>query len=227
MIKVVVISDIRLYCEGLSRILGKTDPIEVVAAENSYNHAIDKTGGIEPDIILLDMTMPDSCRLAGRVMRRFPAAKVIALAIPENEDDIVECAGAGFAGYVAREASLEDLIDTIIGAKRGEFRCPPNIAAHVFRKFHDMARSNSHREEIAREPSELLTTLTRREQQIVDLMARGLSNKLISRDLNIEVSTVKNHVHNILVKLDAKSRGGAVSMLYGIAMPIRQHGSPG
>jgi two-component system nitrate/nitrite response regulator NarL len=221
MIKVIVFSDIKIYCDGLSRILANTNPIQVIAAESNFNDAVAKIKQDSPDVILLDMTMMDSCQIAQRVMELFPDAKIVALAVPENEDNIIECAEVGIAGYVAREASLNELIETVIGAKKGEFCCPPKIAAHIFNKIHQIAcgardkclpgfRPDNH---------ELIASLTRRERQIFNLMARGLPNKLISRDLNIEVSTVKNHVHNILVKLDVKSRTGAVSLLGDATIP--------
>lgn len=223
MIKVIVFSDIKIYCDGLASALESTGQIDVVAAENKFDEtAVDKIKRNTPDVILLDMTMQDSCSVAAEVVELFPLAKIVALAMPENETNIVKCAEAGIAGYVAREASLDELVATMIGARRGEFYCPPKIAAHIFNKFHDIACSERNRcqnpdDSVAHE---LITGLTRREQQIFNLMANGLSNKHISRDLNIEVSTVKNHVHNILVKLDVKSRTGAVSLLYGNMPPF-------
>jgi two-component system, NarL family, nitrate/nitrite response regulator NarL len=227
MIKVIVFSDIKIYCDGLSRILASTKPIEVIAAENNFDDAVAKIKQDSPDVILLDMTMADSCQIAHKVMTLFPDAKIVALAVPENEDNIVECAEVGIAGYVAREASLDELIDTVIGAKKGEFCCPPKIAAHIFKKFHDIAcgaRRPDH-PPIIRGPRSLLAGLTKREQQIFNLIANGLSNKLISRNLNIEVSTVKNHVHNILVKLGVKSRTGAISLMYGASVAMTEHDS--
>ncbi len=223
MIKVIVFSDIKIYCDGLSSALASTGQIEIVAAESKLDQsAVSKIRRTTPDIILLDMTMQDSCSVAQEVMLLFPRVKIVALAVPENENNIVRCAEAGIAGYVAREASMDELIATVIGARRGEFCCPPKIAAHVFNKFHDIACSerNKCRSPVSCDPNELISGLTRREQQIFSLMANGLSNKHISRDLNIEVSTVKNHVHNILVKLDVKSRAGAVSLVYGNLPPL-------
>jgi len=216
MIKVIVFSDIKIYCDGLGKILADIKPIEVIAAESNFDDAVAKIKQDSPDVILLDMTMADSCQIAQKVMALFPESKIVALAVPENTDNIVECAEVGIAGYVAREASLDELIDTIIGTQKGEFCCPPKIAAHVFNKFRDIACSaqNKCQTSTTRNQSNLMTGLTRREQEIFGLIADGLSNKLISRNLNIEVSTVKNHVHNILVKLDVKSRGGAVSLLH-------------
>lgn len=222
MIKVIVISDIKIYRDGLGSALASTGQIEVVATESKLDQAaIDRIKRDAPEVILLDMTMEGGCGVAREVMRLFPQAKIVALAVPENENNIVSCAEAGIAGYVAREASMDELIATVIGARKGEFCCPPKIAAHVFNKFHDIACSQRNNCEVpaTRDPQELIMALTRREQQIFGLMANGLSNKHISRDLNIEVSTVKNHVHNILVKLDVKSRVGAVSLVYGNLSP--------
>ncbi len=217
MVKVIVFSDITIYCDGLSRILANTESIEVIAAENNLDGAVAKIKLDCPDVILLDMTMQDSCQIARKVMQLFPEAKIVGLAVPENEANIVECAEVGIAGYVAREASLDELIATVIGAKEGEFCCPPRIAAYLFHNFRDLACGACKNDltHCAEGPNVLIQGLTPREQQMLNLMASGLSNKLISRDLNIEVSTVKNHVHNILVKLGVKSRAGAISLLYG------------
>lgn len=230
MIKVIVFSDIKIYCDGLANALESTGQINVIAAESKLDRvAVNKIKRHAPDVILLDMTMQDSCSVAEDVIELFPQAKIVALAMPDNETNIVKCAEAGIAGYVAREASLDELIATLIGARRGEFCCPAKIAAHIFNKFHDIACStrNSCQAPADCNPRDLITGLTRREQQIFTLMANGLSNKNISRDLNIEVSTVKNHVHNILVKLDVKSRTGAVSLLHGNSPPLADGNSLG
>ncbi len=216
MIKVIVISDIKIYCEGLSQILSNIDPIKVVGAENNIEDAISKIKQEAPDVILLDMTMAGSCGMAQRLMRICNDAKIVALAVPEDEKNIIKCAEVGIAGYVAREASLDELIETVIGAKKGEFRCPPNIAAYIFKTVQSIALSAKNRylpEAIHSDEWLSGGGLTRRERQIVSLLADGLSNKQISRNLTIEVSTVKNHVHNILVKLDVKNRTQAVTFL--------------
>lgn len=215
MIKVIVVSDIKIYCEGLSRILSNTHPIKVIGAENNFQNAVNKVKLGAPDVILLDMTMIDSCHIAQKILQLCPESKIVALSVPEEEENIIECAEAGIAGYVAREASLDELIETVIGTQNGEFRCPPKIAACVFKTIQRIAQNakdscllpveHHNRENLA-------TVLTKREQQIYSLMADGQSNKQISHNLVIEVSTVKNHVHNILVKLDVKSRTQAITL---------------
>ena len=216
MIKVIVVSDIKIYCEGLSRILSNTDPIEVIGAENNFESAVNKVKLGAPDVVLLDMTMIDSCCIAQKVLQLCPDSKIVALAVPVDEENIMECAEAGIAGYVAREASLDELIETVIGTQKGEFRCPPKIAACIFKtikRISQNAKDQCLSPVIHHDRENLATVLTKREQQIYNLMADGQSNKQISHNLVIEVSTVKNHVHNILVKLDVKSRVQAVTLL--------------
>ena len=140
MIKIIVISDIRIYREGLSHVLANTDSIGVVGAADNIDDAILTIERDSPDVILLDMTMANSCCVARKVMGICPNAKVVALSVPENEDNIVECAEAGIVGYVARESSLNDLIDAVVGTKKGEFYCPPKIAACIFKKIKDLAQ---------------------------------------------------------------------------------------
>ena len=174
-----------------------------------------------PDVVVLDMTMTESCKLAQSVAGISPNTRIVALAVPHDESNILEYAMAGIAGYVLREASIDDLIDAVGQAARGEFYCPPKIAACILKKVRNIAidAKGKHSSDVKDAPSLPEYSpcyhchLTRRERQIALLLSDGLSNKQIARDLSIEVSTVKNHVHNVLVKLDVKSRTQAISRL--------------
>jgi len=214
MIKIIIFSDIRIYREGLSQILSRLDTLEVVGAESSLNEAVSKVEKLMPHVILLDMTMIGSCSMAIQFMQLYPQITIVALAVPENEQNIFKCAEAGISCYVAREASIDELISTVIGANDGEFCCPPKIAAFLFNKIQYLARkAKENCLPDSNQPHDTdLAELTRREKQILSLLADGLSNKQISTALVIEVSTVKNHVHNILIKLDVHSRVQAVSL---------------
>ena len=215
MINVILISDIKIYCEGLSQVLANTEPMNVIGAVNNLDAAITLIQNSPPDVVVQDMTMTGSCSLVQRISCMDPGIKIIALAVPYDESNIIKCAEAGITSYVPREASLDDLIAAVIGAEKGECYCPPKIAALLFSKIQHLARCA--KETCLPDSSRMhdlhITDLTRREQQILNLMADGLSNKHISKALVIEVSTVKNHVHNILVKLDVQSRAQAVSLL--------------
>ena len=133
MIKIIVFSAIKIYCEGLSRILSSQDDIEVVDANNNLDNAVPTLEQLMPHMILLDMTMPHSCGFAKQVGQLFPQIKIVAIAVPENEQNIIECAEAGISGYVARETTIDELINTVISTDKGEFCCPPQIAVAVFK----------------------------------------------------------------------------------------------
>ena len=221
MINLIIFSDIRIYCEGLSRVLSNEQAIEVVDAYSNLEEAALNIEKSMPDMILLDMSTPGSCGFARQVQQLFPGIKLVAVAVPEVENNIIECAEAGIAAYVAREATIKELIDTIISANKGEFCCPPRIAAAVFHKIQTMSRKtrDSYLCVADSHPDAAVKDLTRREKQVLGLMADGLSNKAIARALVIEVSTVKNHVHNILVKLEVDSRIQAVAVFQNETQP--------
>ena len=234
MTKVIIFSDIRIYCDGLTRILSSVAPLQVVGSESHFDDVIDKIERLKPDVILLDMTMMGSCDTAKKILQHVPDAHIVALSAPADEQNVISCAEAGVAGYVAREASLDELIETVISAGNGEACYPPKAATFVFNRFklvnlaekdtpiwkvNDSAdpetsglTSNLTSGLVPRLTPSLVSRLTSREQQIAHLISESLSNKKISRTLCIEVSTVKNHVHNILVKLSLDSRTQVVSL---------------
>ena len=214
MIKIIIFSDIRIYREGLSQILSSLDTFDVVGTENTLADAIAQVEYDMPHVVLLDMTMRDSSSMARQFLEHYPQVKIVALAAPEDEQNIIECAEVGISGYVAREASIDELIETVVNTREGEFCCPPKISAFLFNKIQHLAQRAAENYLPCSNPrrDSLLEVLTRREKQILGLMSDGLSNKQISTALKIEVSTVKNHVHNILVKLGVNSRVRAVSL---------------
>ena len=118
----------------------------------------------------------------------------------EEEEEVIPLAEAGVDGFVSRDASLEDLCQAVKSAAAGETRCSPRIAAMLAHRVATLARQLPERE---------LIPLTRRQLEIVRLIDEGLPNKAIAQRLFIEVPTVKNHVHNILQRLDVKHREDA------------------
>lgn len=224
MIKIIIFSDIRVYSEGLSRILSIQDAIEVIDSDNSLEDAFPAIEKSLPHMILLDMTMPRSCAFARQVRQLFPEIKIVAIAVPANEQNIIECAEAGISGYVARESSIHELITTILSVDKGEFCCPPQIAAVLFNRIQKMTRKITENFPFQGAITEAASQdLTRRENQILGLMTQGLSNKEIAKALIIQVSTVKNHVHNILVKLEVHSRTQAVALFQNKAYSGNRH----
>lgn len=200
MIRVLIISDIRLYRDGLVHVLERDERIGVVGARSA--HDADATlAASPPDVALLDMAHPTAMSVMRDITSRFPSVKVVALGVSQQDGDVIACAEAGVAGYVFRDASLEELRATIESAARGELRCSPAMAATLLRRVANLASA---------QPS-APTNLTRREQEIVDLISEGLSNKQIAARLFIEVPTVKNHIHSILEKLGVRTRAEAAA----------------
>jgi DNA-binding NarL/FixJ family response regulator len=127
----------------------------------------------------------------------------VTLGVDDGDDDVLAWAEAGVSGYVARDASFEDLVETVRAVARGELRCSPRLAATLLRRVTALAGDAPHS----------ATRLTQREREISSLLEAGLSNKEIAGRLYIELPTVKNHVHNILRKVGASRRGEAAALL--------------
>jgi DNA-binding NarL/FixJ family response regulator len=166
-------------------------PVEAVAEARTLN----------PDIILLDTAVSDSLATVLALLQAAPTSRVIALPVTETDVEIIAFAEAGVSGYVTRDGSFEDLVATIRSVASGALVCSPCVAALLLRQVARAAVG------VGPDPRRL----TSRELQVVELIDQGLSNKEIACRLNVEVSTVKNHVHHILEKLSATGRGQAAA----------------
>jgi len=205
-IRVLVASHIRLYRESLERVLAESPDFTLAGAACSAPETVAQAHRLEPDIALLDMAMSGAFSVAQELARLGSHCKIVALGMPEDETQVLSCAQAGIAGYVTRDGSVEDVLTAMKAAARGEVHCSPKIAGSLFRRVAALSTARSGR------PSP--GSLTAREAQILKLVQEGMSNKMISRNLGIELPTVKNHVHSILVKLGIHRRAEAISLLY-------------
>jgi DNA-binding NarL/FixJ family response regulator len=158
-----------------------------------------------PDLVLVDLATTDSLVAIQALARISPEIHVVALGMPDSEADLVRYAEAGVAGYVSRDATLADLDATLVSAVRGELRCTPRAARVLLRRVASLAAGL--------DGAGAGASLTARELEIAGMIDAGLCNKDIARRLGIEVSTVKNHVHNILEKLNVRRRGEAARRL--------------
>jgi len=200
----VVVSDVRLYREGLAGALARRETITVVGTASSVAEALDQVGSLEPDVVVFDMATRGSLDGIRALAARAPGCKIVAFAVDELESEIVSCAEAGVAGYVPCEASIDDLAATVEGVSREESPCSPRVAATLFRRIAALASGSGH-------ASSSGAVLSNREQQILMLIRNGLSNKEIALKLTIEVATVKNHVHSLLGKLGVTTRAEAAA----------------
>jgi two-component system, NarL family, nitrate/nitrite response regulator NarL len=205
-IRVLVASHIRLYRDGLERVLRESPEFTLTGSAGSAAEAIEQTQNLAPDVALLDMAMSGAFSIAKEVARGGGPSKIVALGMPEDEIEVLNCAQIGIAGYVTRDGSVEDVVAAIKAAARGEVHCSPKIAGSLFRRIASMSTERTRRSGKG--------ALTAREAQILKLVQDGMSNQMISRALGIELATVKNHVHSILVKLDIHRRAEAISLLH-------------
>ncbi|MET0938506.1 MAG: response regulator transcription factor [Gaiellaceae bacterium] len=201
MIRVLVLGDVRLHREGLAALIARDGRVTVAATAPTADGAAGGAGSV--DVIVVDTATyeaPEQLRELADIVHE----PIVALGVPRDERRVIAFAEGGVLGFVEREASLDELVASIVSAARGEASCPPRIATTLLRRVTALA---------AREVSPDVATLTIRERQIVEIIAEGLSNKEIAARLSIEVATVKNHVHNILEKLQVSGRTEAVTRL--------------
>ena len=200
MIRVLVVAEVRVFREGIVRFLENQPGVSVVGAAEPAQAAT-VLAATDPEIVLVNIPNREDLRAVRSLRGRAPGIKVVVVGVTELEDDLVAFAQAGVAGYVSRDGSLDDLLTAIEAAARGEFACSPSVAAKLLRLAgrHPQDRSDAY-------PEQLLEVLTHREVEIVGLIAEDLSNKQIATALHVALSTVKNHVHNVMQKLHTSRR---------------------
>ena len=196
---VIVAAEIRLYRDGLADALTRAEGINVAAVACDADGAVAAAERAQPDVLLLDISMEHAFPALRALAERVPATRVVVLGI--SNDEILECAEAGMAGFVTSDQSIDELITTVNQVAAGELPCSPQTAALLLRRVQTLA--NAHRV--------TPVALTSREHEIATLIEEGLSNKQIAARLSIQLATVKNHVHNILEKLHVERRTEAAA----------------
>jgi DNA-binding NarL/FixJ family response regulator len=208
-VKVLVVTEIRLYRDGVAEALRRQDDVELVVTAASGAAAVLTARREECDVVLLDMTLADSTRTAASLLTARSGVKVVALGVPEDSPQVVACAEAGICGYVSREASLVELGDALRRAVRGEAPVSGKVAAGLLRHIAFHARTHK--------MGSVAHRLTPREREVLQLLQSGMTNQQIARALDLQLSTVKNHVHNVLTKFGVSRRAEVYSavVLYG------------
>jgi two-component system, NarL family, nitrate/nitrite response regulator NarL len=204
-IRLVIASSVRLVREGLIASLRDRDGIAVIEAVNLDREGIARIAAVTPDVVLVDVAPADAMAMTRLLKVACSEAKLVAFALAEIDDDVFACAAAGFSGYVPRESGADELYCALMDAAGGRMSCAPHITAAMFSRLYDLLRQRP-----ALMP---LPSLTARESEILTLAEEGRSNKEIARHLRISSATVKNHIHNILQKLNVARRGEAVARL--------------
>jgi DNA-binding NarL/FixJ family response regulator len=203
-IRVVVASTARLYREGLAASLASMSMFEVVGTAVHVKDSVDEIAALGADVVVIDASSAAEC--ARLLAEPAPETRVVALSVIEVDADVIPLVEAGVVGYLTTEQSLDDLAELIAAVARDESPCSPNLAAMLVRRVAVLAAER-------RRPALDATGLTRREVEVLGLIGRGLSNKEIASALQIELPTVKNHVHHILDKLNVHRRSEAAALV--------------
>jgi two-component system, NarL family, nitrate/nitrite response regulator NarL len=204
LIRVFLVAEVSLHRAGLVELLERETRFEVVGTASSVEECLADVASCTPDVVLLDVGGDDRGGAIISLLEALPTAKVIVCAVPETEDDVIPCVEAGAAACLAHETPFTELVATIEHVVSGESLASPRVTAMLLQRLARLSaeRSNDHEEQ-----------LTLREREIVALIDQGLSNKQIAKHLYIEVPTVKNHVHNILEKLNVNGRYEAAARM--------------
>jgi two-component system NarL family response regulator len=203
-IRVAVVDDQELFRRGLTMLLGVEDDIEVVGEAGDGVAATELAASAVPDVILMDVRMPkrsgiEACLAIKEVA---PTARIIMLTVSDEEADLYDAVKNGASGYLLKDSSIDEVAQAIRVVSDGQSLISPSMAIKLLDEFKQMSRSD--RQQV---PSPRLTD---RELEVLKLVAQGLNNREIAKRLFISENTVKNHVRNILEKLQLHSRMEAV-----------------
>ncbi len=204
-IRVVVVDDQELFRRGMVMLLSVEDDIEVVGEASDGDEASELAASLVPDVVLLDVRMPkrSGIEACAAIKEVAPSANIIMLTVSDEEADLYEAIKSGASGYLLKDASIDQVAQAVRLVADGQSLISPSMAAKLLEEFKLIASAGSR-------PDSIAPRLTQRELDVLRLVARGLNNKDIASDLFISENTVKNHVRNILEKLQLHSRMEAV-----------------
>jgi DNA-binding NarL/FixJ family response regulator len=208
-VRVLIVDDDDLMRAGLRGVLTTDEAIEVVGDAGDGSEAVYRTRLLRPDIVLMDVRMPDLDGISATrdVLAAFPEVKVVILTTFEQDDYIFGALNAGASGFLLKRTRPEELVAALHTIADGDALLSPSVTSRVVERMAQQPEPDSSRD--AR-----LEELTVREREVLELVARGLSNGEIAETLVIGESTVKTHVKRILAKLGARDRVQAVIFAY-------------
>jgi two-component system, NarL family, nitrate/nitrite response regulator NarL len=199
----IILTPVRLLGDGLAACFSNRSDSTTVVVVNDLASVRDILANTQIDVVLVDVTQGVDLYDIRAIAAEWSSVPIVALGLAEQRQEVVKCGRAGFASYVARDASIDALYTALSDVAAGRLACPPEISGGLLRA---LFRREPH---AAEEPS-LDSALTRRECEVLDLVGRGLSNKEIGSELCLSVATVKHHVHHVLEKLNVSRRAEAM-----------------
>ncbi len=213
--RLIIVDDHALAREGLRDMLADEPDLEVVGEAANGLEALALCSRLQPDLVLMDVRMPrvDGLEATRKVKQEFPKIIVLMLTMHENPDYLLEALRAGAAGYVLKDASSEEVVTAVWQALGGESPLDPELAARLLRRLAADEKERVEAPRSARGRGERLLhvePLTPREEEVLQLMKLGHTNRQIARELVVSPGTAKNHVEHIIQKLVVSDRTQAV-----------------
>lgn len=204
-IRIVVADDHPLYREGVARSLADDAAFAVVGQASDADAAVELAQRLAPDIVLLDISMPAGGGISAlrRIMAGALPPKVAMLTVSEEDDDVMQALKAGAVGYILKGVGSRELVSIVKDVARGQSYVSPTLAARIL---------NAMREGGPKRPENPLDDLSKREEDILSLVAEGKSNKEVGRALDLQEKTVKHYMTTILQKLHVRNRVEAAVM---------------
>ncbi|CAA9470946.1 MAG: Two-component transcriptional response regulator, LuxR family [uncultured Solirubrobacteraceae bacterium] len=215
-VQVLLVDDQELVRAGLEMIIDSTEDIQVIGQAADGKAAVDLALRVQPDVVLMDIRMPsmDGIEATRRIARH--GARVLMLTTFDLDDYVFEAFKAGASGFLVKDSPRERIIDAIRAVAAGEALASPSVTRRLIERFVDAPGPSA-------KPPPQLDELTPREREVLELIARGLSNSELAQRLYLSEKTIKTHVGRILMKLGIRDRVQAVILAYeaGIVLPRR------
>lgn len=201
-IKIFLLEDNRILRDGIKGLINEQPDMKVVATSGGNHDSLVRARETRPDVVLVDLGLrSENClRLVATLAEELPRTKVIGMGLIPSQQDIIEFVEAGAAGFILKEATIEEVFGAIRAVARGLRVLPPPLTESLFSHVIEQALKKG--EGVLREA----VRMTKREREIIVFIAEGMSNKAIAQRLNLSTYTVKSHVHNILEKMALHSR---------------------
>ena len=205
MIKILIVDDHEVVRDGLSSMMERQEDFSVVGQAKNGLEAVEKSATLRPDVVLMDLRMPemDGVEAMRRIRAEQEEVKFLVLTTYDTDEYIFDAIEAGAKGYLLKDASREDLFRAVRTVYRGESLIEPGVVSRVLDRLTELSHRAAHGSEYP--------VLSEREVEVLQLMAKGSANKQIAADLSITESTVKTHVANIFQKLEINHRTEAVT----------------
>jgi DNA-binding NarL/FixJ family response regulator len=224
-IRILIAEDEGILRTTLAELLGQEPDLQIVGTSSNGRDALIDALGHRPEVVLTDLRMPrmDGIELIRQLREKLPGAAVVVLTAFDDDDDLFTALKAGAIGYVLKDASLPQIAEAIRAARAGEGFLSPGLVGRVIHEFTRV-------DQMVRDQRHLFAELTRRETEVLELLAGGLTNRQIAGRLFLSEKTVRNHISAILEKLQANDRTEAALIAarhgLGASVPKGERPSP-